>query len=73
MAGKIENGQTANSKLDSRLEALLNVVGDTDAIPRGTIDPLYKVKARVFEPCSEYFLEKEQFGNGTEDVLNPRD
>jgi hypothetical protein len=40
MAGKIENGQTANSKLDSRLEALLNVVGDTDAIPRGTIDPL---------------------------------
>ena len=33
----------------------------------------YKVKARVFEPCSEYFLEKEQFSDRTEDVLNPRD
>jgi hypothetical protein len=42
-----------------RLEALLNVVGDTDAIPRGTIDPLYKAKARVFNSCSECVLEKE--------------
>jgi len=25
------------------------------------------------EPCSEYFLEKEQLGNGTEDILDPRD
>jgi hypothetical protein len=70
MAGKIENGPTANGKLDLRLEALLNAVGDTDAIPKGTMDPLYGAKARVFEPCSEYFLEKEQFGNGTKD--NPK-
>lgn len=44
---EIDNGPTANGKLDLRLETLLNVIGDTDATSKGTIDPLYEAKARV--------------------------
>jgi hypothetical protein len=47
MAGEIDNGSTANGKLDLKLETLLNVIGDTDATPKGMIDPLYEAKARV--------------------------